>query len=68
VLVGFSLYLTGDAFLPAAKLVVAAHLPVMLIEGVLTAACALFLRRVKPELLEGAYVPKLSSQLQPGTG
>lgn len=68
VLIGFSLYLTGDAFLPAAKLVVAAHLPVMLIEGVLTAACALFLRRVKPELLEGAYVPKLSSQLQPGTG
>jgi cobalt/nickel transport system permease protein len=61
VLVGFSLYLTGDAFLPAAKLVVAAHVPVMLIEGVLTAACALFLRRVKPELLEGQYGPRLSS-------
>ena len=60
-LVGFSLYLTGEAFVPAAKLVVAAHLPVMLIEGVLTAACALFLRRVKPELLEGQYVAKPSS-------
>lgn len=60
VLVGFSLYLTGEAFLPAAKVVVAAHLPVMVIEGVLTAACALFLRRVKPELLEGQYVPKPS--------
>jgi len=59
-LVGFSLYFTGDAFLPAAKLVVAAHVPVMLIEGVLTAACALFLRRVKPELLEGQYGPRLS--------
>jgi len=59
-MVGFSLYLTGEAFLPAAKLVVVAHLPVMLIEGVLTAACALFLRRVKPELLEGHYVPKSS--------
>ena len=58
VLVGLSLYLTGEAFLPAAKLVVAAHLPVMFIEGVTTAACALFLRRVKPELLEGEYVPK----------
>jgi cobalt/nickel transport system permease protein len=58
VLVGFSLYLTGEAFLPAAKLVVAAHVPVMLIEGALTVACALFLRRVKPELLEGHYVPK----------
>ena len=61
VLVGFSLYLTGEAFLPAAKLVVAAHLPVMLVEGALTTACALFLRRVKPELLEGRYVAKPSS-------
>lgn len=60
VLVGLSLYLTGEAFLPAAKVVVAAHFPVMLIEGVLTAACAFFLRRVKPELLEGQYVPKSS--------
>jgi cobalt/nickel transport system permease protein len=58
VMVGFCLYLTGEAFLPAAKLVVAAHIPVMIIEGVLTTACALFLRRVKPELLEGQYVPK----------
>ncbi len=55
VLVGFSLYLTGEAFLPAAKLAVGAHLPVMVIEGILTCACAMFLRRVKPELLEGEY-------------
>jgi cobalt/nickel transport system permease protein len=61
VMVGFSLYLTGEAFLPAAKLVVAAHVPVMLIEGGLTLACALFLRRVKPELLEGQYAPMHSS-------
>ena len=60
VMVGFSLYLTGEAFLPAAKLVVVAHFPVMLIEGILTAACALFLRRVKPELLEGHYASKSS--------
>jgi cobalt/nickel transport system permease protein len=58
VMVGFSLYLTGEAFLPAAKLVVAAHLPVMLVEGGLTAACALFLKRVKPELLEGRYAAR----------
>lgn len=55
ILVGFSLYLNGEAFLPAAKLLVAAHLPVMLIEGILTATCALFLRKVKPELLESYY-------------
>ncbi|MDY6989837.1 MAG: cobalt transporter CbiM [Thermodesulfobacteriota bacterium] len=57
-LLGFSLYLTGEAFLPVAKVVVAAHLPVMVVEGVLTAACVLFLRRVKPELLEGRFEPK----------
>lgn len=61
VMVGFSLYFTGEAFLPAAKVVIAAHLPVMLIEGVLTAACAVFIRKVKPELLGGQYVPKSAS-------
>ncbi len=55
ILVGLSLYLNGDAFLPVAKLLVVAHLPVMLIEGILTATCALFLRKVKPELLESYY-------------
>ena len=58
IMVGLSLYLTGEAFLPAAKLVVAAHLPVMFIEGGLTAACVLFLKKVRPELLEGAYAHK----------
>jgi len=57
IMVGFSLYLTGEAFLPVAKLIVVAHLPVMFIEGGLTAACALFLRKVRPELLEGGYTP-----------
>jgi cobalt/nickel transport system permease protein len=51
ILVGLSLYLTGEAFLPAAKLIVAAHLPVMIIEGIVTAACILFLKKVRPELL-----------------
>ena len=54
-LVAASLSLTGDAFVPAAKVVVVGHLPIMIIEGTLTAACALFLRKVKPELLEGRY-------------
>ena len=58
IMVGFCLYLTGEAFLPVAKLIVAAHLPVMLIEGALTAACISFLRKVRPELLAGGYAPK----------
>jgi cobalt/nickel transport system permease protein len=51
ILVGISLYLTGEAFLPAAKVVVAGHIPVMVIEGIITAACVTFLKKVKPELL-----------------
>jgi len=59
-MVGLSLYLTGEAFLPVAKLVVAAHLPVMIIEGLLTAVCVMFLKKVRPELLEGTHVSKQS--------
>ena len=58
IMVGFCLYLTGEAFLSAAKLIVAAHLPVMLIEGALTAACISFLQKVRPELLERAFASK----------
>lgn len=54
-LVGLCLYLVGEAFLPVAQTLIAAHIPVMLIEGGLTAACALFLSRVRPELLEGIH-------------
>lgn len=32
-----------------------AHIPVMILEGVFTAAAAVFLQRVKPELLEGNH-------------
>lgn len=44
------LALSGDVFLPAAKLVFFAHIPVMLIEAVLTGFAVLLARRVKPEL------------------
>ncbi len=48
--VALSLALSGDAFLPAAKLVFFAHIPVMVIEAVLTGFAVLLARRVKPEL------------------
>ena len=48
--VAISLALTGEEFLPAAKLVFFAHIPVMAIEGALTAAAVLLAHRVKPEL------------------
>ncbi len=52
ILVALSLVSTGEVFSNVAKAVVVAHLPVMLIEGVITAFCVMFLRKVKPEILE----------------
>ncbi len=51
-LVALSLISTGESFLAVAELVLAAHLPVMVIEGIITAFCVIFLRKVKPEVLE----------------
>lgn len=45
------LALSGSAFLPAAKLVLAAHVPVLVVEGLVTAAAVGLLARVKPEAL-----------------
>lgn len=53
VLVGAGLMFTEGSFLEVAGLVVTAHIPVMIIEGVLTVFCVAFLRKVKPELLPG---------------
>ena len=55
VLVALALVTTGEAFLPAAKLIIIAHIPVMMIEGIITTICVRFLRRVKPEILEVAH-------------
>jgi cobalt/nickel transport system permease protein len=51
VCVAVSLTATGEAFSSAAKLVIVAHLPVAAIEGILTAMCVEFLRKVRPEIL-----------------
>jgi cobalt/nickel transport system permease protein len=50
-LLALSLVFTGESFVEAAKLLVVAHLPVMALEGVVTALCLAFLMKVKPELL-----------------
>lgn len=49
-LVAIALALSGDEFLPAAKLVFFAHIPVMAIEALLAGFAVLLARRVKPEL------------------
>ena len=51
VIVAAALVFTGEPFLQAAKLVLFVHLPVMILEGVLTTFCIGFLRKVRPEIL-----------------
>ena len=55
ILVAVSLLCTEESFISVAKLIVVAHLPVMVIEGIITLFCVAFLTRVKPELLGGIY-------------
>ena len=52
--VAISLAASGDEFIPAAKLVFFAHIPVMVIEGLLTGFAILLARKVKPELFDTA--------------
>jgi cobalt/nickel transport system permease protein len=51
-LVAIALVTTGESFLNIARILVVAHLPVMLIEGIVTSFCVVFLKKVKPEILE----------------
>ncbi|MBW2112902.1 MAG: cobalt transporter CbiM [Deltaproteobacteria bacterium] len=53
VMVGLSLTFTEENFLKVSYLVVMAHLPVMIIEGVITAFCVTFLKKVQPDMLSG---------------
>lgn len=52
-LVAMSLIFTDENFLKVSGIILAAHLPVMIIEGIVTAMCVTFLRKVKPEMLSG---------------
>lgn len=69
VVVAASLMFTEDGFLEVAGLVVAAHLPIMVIEGVVTVFCVAFLKKVKPEMLPGFSAgqphPQTSEPLKP---
>jgi cobalt/nickel transport system permease protein len=46
-----SLLFTDEKFLAVAGTAIVAHLPVMVIEGIVTSICVAFLAKVKPELL-----------------
>ncbi len=50
-MVALSLMMSGEAFALAAKATFVAHIPVMVVEGFVTAAAVLLIRKVKPEFL-----------------
>ena len=52
-LLGLSLIFTEKNFIGVSGIIVAAHIPLMIIEGIITAACVTFLRKVRPEMLPG---------------
>jgi cobalt/nickel transport system permease protein len=54
-LVAVALLSTGQAFLQVAELVLVAHIPIMIIEGIITLFIFQFLKKVRPEMLEGIY-------------
>ena len=50
-ILAFFLVTTGDEFIGVAKIAALAHLPVILIEGIITGFVVTFLMKVKPEML-----------------
>jgi cobalt/nickel transport system permease protein len=54
-LVGLSLVFTEENFLEVSGIIVTAHIPVMIIEGIVTAVSVAFLRKVWPEMLPGHH-------------
>jgi cobalt/nickel transport system permease protein len=53
IIVGLALMFTEEKFFAVAVAVLAAHLPVMVIEGIVSALCVAFLKRVQPSMLSG---------------
>mgnify|MGYP006280990215 FL=1 len=51
VLLGAALYLTEKEFLEMTLVIISAHVPVMIIEAIVTGFCVTFLKKVYPEIL-----------------
>jgi cobalt/nickel transport system permease protein len=56
-LVAGSLLAAGQGFEVLSGLTVLAHLPVMVIEGLVTGSAVVFLRKVRPEVLKAPFLP-----------
>lgn len=61
ILLGSALYLTEKNFFEVTILIISTHIPIMLIEGLITGFCVTFFKKVYPEIL-----PKSSRQMLSG--
>ncbi|MBT8332562.1 MAG: cobalt transporter CbiM [Deltaproteobacteria bacterium] len=52
-ILGLALVFTEENFFEVSTIVIAAHIPVMIIEGLITAMCVAFLKKVQPTILPG---------------
>ena len=53
-ILGLALVFTAENFFEVSAIVIAAHIPVMIIEGLVTAMCVAFLKKVQPNMLPGS--------------
>ncbi len=53
VMLGISLIFTEENFWEVSSLIIMSHIPVMIIEGIITAFCISFLKKVHPVILPG---------------
>ena len=65
VLTALALAFTDEGFKASAVMLLAAHLPVMLIEGIVTAVAVSFIARVRPALLPETTRLKLAGMIPP---
>jgi cobalt/nickel transport system permease protein len=57
-ILGLALIFTEENFWEVSAIIIAGHIPVMIIEGVVTAVCISFLKKVQPEMLPGFSEPR----------
>jgi cobalt/nickel transport system permease protein len=53
IILSLALIFTEENFLEVSAIVIVAHIPVMIIEGIVTALCVAFLKKVQPTMLPG---------------
>ena len=53
-ILGLALIFTEENFFEVSAIVIATHIPVMIIEGIITAMCVAFLKKVQPDMLPGS--------------